>query len=388
MLKVLLVMSDVYPSTAQSVRYKEMFKNLVIDYDVASLSLSLPFSICDSMETFTCLQGEAKGKSRLAKLSNWLFHVSYSIAKRILLPDGLIMWLWLYKKRISSLFEKNKYDTVIICTTPFSLLSLGKWLKQRHSVKRLLVDMSDPYSFNMVLSNSLIQKRIAKVIEKKYFPYFDNIILLNDRIIQMYKTLYPSLAHQFVSIEQGIDEEFVKSIESNGYTLGSKFTFLYAGAFYVNGRNPKNLFNAFYNTDMDVILHTYSSNKKRLRPRKHPKICYHSRVEKSCLESITASANALILMDNEFGYQIPGKTLELLALKKPLLFIYSNEHSPTLDYVREAVGVVWTWNSTAGIQDGIEQIVSMNDNVVSFNSIDYTWENMRHKLSDLLRCSV
>lgn len=77
--------------------------------------------------------------------------------------------------------------------------------------------------------------------------------------------------------------------------------------------------------------------KKELRTYENNRINYHTSVDKDKLAKITASANALIILDNDYGYQVPGQTLKTLSFGKPVLSINNNDKFSTLKYVKEVL---------------------------------------------------
>ncbi len=136
---------------------------------------------------------------------------------------------------------------------------------------------------------------------------------------------------------------------------------------------------------MDCKLKIYGNIRKSNRPKTSNKIEYHKAVDKMQLAKITAKANALILFDNNYGYQVPGKTIETLASGKPVLFIYNNENSPTLQYVKDASGVVWVKNSVQDIKEGIYKIIKSEYDQPNFDYSPYIWDKMRIKIKNIIR---
>lgn len=144
---------------------------------------------------------------------------------------------------------------------------------------------------------------------------------------------------KFFVIEQGVDMEFIQKGENYPQNESDIYTFLYAGIFYKYGINPKNLFDSFTQVRKECLLSLYGNIKKELRSYENNRINYHSSVDKDQLAKITTSANALIILDNDYGYQVFEKTLETLSVGTPFLFIYNNDKSPTLKYVKEVKGL-------------------------------------------------
>ena len=372
----MLITSDLKLSSAQGVRYTALYSNKSAVVNDVNLVYSSSSDKLDGWETYTV--GQIKFP--------FLYNSFNRIMRRIIYPDVYIFRLEQYKRKLKGIFFRNTFENVIIGSTPFSLLLLGKWIKTNNPSSLLIADMSDPFSFNMGNQGRPRRVRIARYIETRAFPYFDKIIVLNEKIQKKYKQLYPELADKFQVVEQGVDEDFINRVnELNGSNRDiAQFTFLYAGGFYKKGRNPVNLYKAFELSELDCKLEIYGNIRKINRPKNSNKIEYHKAVDKMQLAAITAKANALILFDNDYGYQVPGKTIETLASGKPVLFIYKNNNSPTLKYIKDASGVVWVKNSVTEIREGIYKIIKGEFTQPYFDYSPYTWGKMRIKLENLL----
>jgi len=380
---ILLITSDVNKTSAQGVRYCCLFSEY-LGYQIHTLSFNMPLSfIIDPIENI-CLRNI--NSKWLNTLRTFNLKVLRHLLNTFVFPDWLLCFLPLYKKRLRKLMKLSKYSYIIIGVTPFSLLMLSKWLRMNINDCSIIADMSDPFSFNMGNRGRPRRVRIARYIETRAFPYFDKIIVLNETIQRRYQQLYPKLAEKFQVVEQGVDEVFINKIKafSGSNTIADEFTFLYAGGFYKNGRNPSNLYKAFELSELDCKLEIYGNIRKINRPQTSNKIKYHKALDKMQLADITAKANALILFDNDYGYQVPGKTIETLASGKPVLFIYNNDKSPTLQYVKKAKGVVWVKNSVPEIEEGIYKIIKGEFAQPYFDYSPYTWEQMRIKLKDII----
>jgi hypothetical protein len=377
--KFLLITSDFKLSSAQGVRYTALYSNKSAVVNDVNLVYSSSSDKLDGWVTYTVRQ------IKFPFLYNSFNRIMNRIM-RIIYPDVYIFRLEQYKRKLKVIFSKNTFENVIIGCTPFSLLLLGKWIKRNYPSSLLIADMSDPFSFNMGNKGRPRRVRIGRYIEKRAFPYFDKIIILNEKIQKRYQQLYPKLAEKFQVVEQGVDEVFINKIKafSSSNIIADGFTFLYAGGFYKKGRNPNNLYNAFELSELDCKLEIYGNICKSNRPKTSNKIEYHKAVDKMQLAKITAKANALILFDNNYGYQVPGKTIETLASGKPVLFIYNNENSPTLQYVKDASGVVWVKNSVQDIKEGIYKIIKSEYDQPNFDYSPYTWDKMRVKLKNII----
>ena len=371
----ILLTGDFTSTSAQGVRYISLF----------GMESSLAKCIMISYTPYIGSLSEWWQHICASQYSGILYKVLNQIQRRVVFPDQYLFRLYKYVALLRTLLYEGSGQAIVIGCTPFSLLLLGPWLKKTNPSVFIYADLSDPFSFNMENYNRPIQRVIAQDIERRCLPSFDSIVVLNECIKSKYGELYPEMAHKFYVIEQGVDCDFIDDVHKSITDKKTKtWSFLYAGGFYKHGRNPRHLYDAFNSSPRGLKLEIYGNLWMSMRPSCSTKITFHKAVAKQELVKVTAQADALILFDNEYGYQVPGKTLETLAINKPVLFIYNNEKSPTLDYVREATGVVWAKNNVEDISRGIERIVSGDFEPRSFDYSPYTWEKMREKYQLLL----
>lgn len=373
--KVILIIGDCKSSSAQGVRYVSLFGRK------AGLKHKM---ICYSPQ---CDKIGHLDKITVTSSTSLIVKILRGMQRRIIFPDPYILRLQAYKRKLKPIVTNDSQGNVIIGCTPFSLILLSPWIIRNNSDVNLIVDMSDPFSFNMSNIKRSLRSMIARHIEKISFPHIGHIVVLNEDIRDRYKTMYPMWSEKFTVVEQGVDEGFIEKVKTESIQENKRggFTFLYAGGFYRRGRNPNELYKAFGAQKECCRLSIYGNIRKSLRPIGSDNIDYHRAIDKDQLARVTAQADALILMDNDYGYQVPGKTLETLASGKPVLFIYKNVESPTLKYIREAKGVVWAKNNAADIATAIKGIVNGDYEEPFFDYSPYTWDKMRSKYEKLLK---
>lgn len=378
-------MGDVQQHSAQGIRYSQLFGCLSDSHEIDSLAYSRPFMVTSVSSAITCFGAGYYAQNCFGGVYRLMHRIVISLANRILFPDGLILGLRKYKKQISSLSENKRYDVFLVCLTPFSLLKLGKWIKYKFPEVKVIADMSDPFSFNMRISRNRLKMVCATQMEKSCLTAFDNIVVLNDCIRQTYQRRYPSMQGVFVVVEQGVDIDFITSSHRETKTQNTSFTFLNAGGFYKRGRNPRFLYAAFEGPKLNVKLVSYGTLKRWFSPRSSTRIEHHRKIPRDRLISVVSQADALVLFDNEYGQQVPGKTIETLAIDKPILFVYANDNSPTLEYVRQARGLATAKNNQDEIESAIKKIVAGNIESHFFDYSKYSWEEMRAKYAKFLK---
>ncbi len=368
--KILIISDEI--GIHKYVRFQKLSEYIGDNLEINILSFwPVNFNLCGNFKIYSI---KSKNKAKLNSI------ISHRIP---IFPDSLNMHLKEFASQLKKLLLIESYNNCIISMPLFSQIKLAKYIKEINPEICVIADMLDPFSFYMTYSNQNIINK-ALNMEKEYFPYYDYIINLNESIVDKYQDLYTELKDRFQVIEYGVDEDFINKIKSYPENLSNSFTFLYAGSFYKKGRNPNNIYEAFSKMQKKCKLYIYGNYKMVLHPPKNSSISYNHSVNRDELAKITASANALVIVDNEYGYQVPGKTIETLAAGKPILFIYSNEQSPTLKYVKEAKGVVWAKNNQEDIIKGIETIIAGDYEKPYFDYSPYTWDKIMKKYKELL----
>ena len=318
-------------------------------------------------------------------VSNRRMRLIGMLTRRYLIRDFVLdeycFTLRKYKKVLMEHLRDTSESTVLICCAPYSLLLLAKIIKSLAPETHLILDLGDPFSFNM--SFSRIRSYIARHIEKKYLPYYEKIVVLNEVQQERYMSMYPAMSYKFIVIEQGVDESFVLSARKKQPHKNRKFTFIYAGAFYKKGRTANYLFRSIKHFE-NCKLKIYTSAEWARKLVKSKNVEWNGRISRNELAIATSEADAIVIIDNDYGCHVPGKTLESLALEKPVLFIYNNENSPSLKYVQQARGVVIAKNDEDSISQAITLIICGNYNQPFFDYSPYTWSTIRAKYRDLL----
>lgn len=302
----------------------------------------------------------------------------YTIFKKILnrlyiYPDRFFFNLIYYKKQIRKRLIQNHYDLIIIGVHPFSFLSLATFTKKQQPDLHVIVDMTDPLTANVsYIDDFYIHEKFIGWYEKKHFQNIDTLIVLNEEIKEFYKKKYYSLK-KIIVLEQGTDPSVsLESKEKNN----NKLELIYAGIFYEKIREPYKLYEAINIFSGEIRLSVFGGLKKVFLPPLNERFYFGSRITKELANKKTNEADIIVFIDNYKGIQIPGKLFDCLATKKPILFIYENEHSPTLKYLKEYKGIFYTKNDSDQIVEKLNEISLNIKKKYSRDISKYYWENL------------
>ena len=305
-----------------------------------------------------------------------------------LLPDSDILVLNRYKRKIKDLFKNNQYNIVLIGILPFSFLYLTKYIKNINSDIKIIVDMTDPISANMYFSidndnkSKSFKNRFMINYEKKYMKFVDVLTVLNEEIRQYYLKRFNNI-RKIIVIEQGIEEDIIIANTSNS-TAPEKLNLIYAGNFYKYYREPFELYKSIDKSKLNLMLIVYGSFKKCFIPPNKSMFYYGGRIPREKLKWMYTKAHIIVFIDNKDTIQVPGKILEILALNKPILFIYYNSNSPTIKIVKKYKGIHLTRNHCDEINHTINRIIQINRFNYDRNMSDYHWNNLFNKLNEYI----
>jgi hypothetical protein len=297
------------------------------------------------------------------------------INKIFIFPDLYRLKLHSFKKIIFNKLKSVQYDLIIICVLPHSFLELATYVKQLHLKIPVLVDMTDPLSINVSFITYLLPYRYyTKNYETKHLKNVDKLVVLNDEIKKYYEKNYSFLKKVYV-LEQGTNPNELSHFV-HPQIKKRELKLIYAGMFYQKIREPFELYKSILSFEKAIHLSIYGTFKKKFIPPNNNRFYYGGLIDKSLLITKVNDSDVVVFLDNFYGLQIPGKIIELLATNKPILFIYVNESSPTLKYVRGFKGIFFSKNESSEIINAIKLIEETPSLTYERDVSNYYWENL------------
>ena len=267
--------------------------------------------------------------------------------------------------------------------TPFSLYGLTEYIRGLDKKIKIIVDLSDPFSLNgannyaFVYNSSYIRR-----YERNALKNVDDVVVLNPVIKELYEKAF-NISNVHV-IEQGV-KEISPLVKTNDFLQKREVSLLYAGGLYKRFREAFELYKAIDILNANVSLDIYGNIDTSLLPENNAKVLYHGQVDHKELYQAYLDTDILVFIDNNRGYQVPGKILELIAMQKPVLFIYSNKNSPTLSYIKESEFVIKVGNSSNEIIEGIKRIQNTDFSKLKAAELSqYYWSSLISKYNDII----
>jgi hypothetical protein len=297
------------------------------------------------------------------------------INKLFIFPDAYLLYSHRFKKQIHAKMSSSSYAQVIICVVPFSFLSFATFIKKVNNSMKVIVDMTDPLTINVRYSSYwYIYRFFNKIFEERHLKNVNKLVVLNEEIKSYYLSKYPFLEEVSV-LEQGINPEYKMKLLS-APKKSNKIKLIYAGIFYSKLREPFELYKAISSFDGQIQLSVFGSFKRKFIPPETEKFNYGGTASKEFLITLYDEFDAIVFIDNFYGLQIPGKILENLATCRPILFIYTNDNSPTLKYVKKYEGVFYCKNTSNEIEYTIKLLMHRGISFYKRDLSKYYWINL------------
>lgn len=210
--------------------------------------------------------------------------------------------------------EKNVYDVTVSIAMPISThfgVALGR-LFNKNLTKKAIADYGDPFTFNP----NKKQLFYYKYLEAFWLKFFDYITIPISSAKDAFD--YFSIKNKIEVIPQGFNMENIKLKE---YKKSDIPHFAYAGIFYENIRNPKQLFDFLCMLDQDFRFILYTNDLKLIEP-------YISILDKKliiknfipreeCIVELS-KYDFLINMQNISTVQSPSKLIDYALTKRPV----------------------------------------------------------------------
>lgn len=257
----------------------------------------------------------------------------FSIAGRspdwLSLPDRYWPWYFNATKLGQQLIKQFDIGCVWSTYPVLTAHLIGRKLAKNNNLP-WIADFRDPIQCHY---NPAYQhfNNVTRYLERKIVQTASKVCTTSNEAADLYRTIYPEQASdKFCVIENG----FVPFVPPPA-VVPDKFTLLYSGALYGNGRDINGIFRVLQQLKQQQIIHQqnfvlrFRGSAKAGRYDKElaaldiadlvefaPAIPF----EQAVTEMQQCSANMLI-QDEIFKYQIPGKLYDYIQSQKPLLAI-------------------------------------------------------------------
>lgn len=297
------------------------------------------------------------------------------IKKVFLFPDE---WILESEKTLKTLLNIEP-DIVIASMHPFSMGEMALSYKKQTNAK-VVFDIGDPLAFNAAVRN---YSRRKASYEKELLHKADHLIVTNEQTKAHYVKQYGLAGEKISIIPQGIDLDTFQNTEVS--KTDSKLSMIYAGAFYPELRDPRLFFEELKNYEDQFNIEVYGKHLSMFRV-KQKNISFYGRISQQELSGKYNASDVLLFFDNKEGIQSSGKIFELLALKKPVVFIYDNEDSYAKEIASSYEHIFFIKNNKGDIKRGLKELMSFlkQDFNMSYDINQFSWSVKADQFKQIL----
>ncbi len=268
------------------------------------------------------------------------------------LPDRYWPWYFDAVKQASKVIERENPDVIWSTYPVLTAHWIARKLQKEYNIP-WVADFRDPLQCHYDQSAQRYAW-LKKRMEKSVIKHADKVVFTSQRAAALYRELYPNEdPNKFITIENGY--YLSDNLASLTPVKREKFQLLYSGSLYDNGRDPKQLFSALSLLkkqgviSQDNFILTFRPGKTDTFQALLAELAISELVEflpstsfdGAVAEMQQASATVLI-QDEIFHRQIPGKIYDYISIKRPILAITPKD-SATADLISGIASGVSAW---------------------------------------------
>lgn len=389
MAKILFIVRSFSFSGAQPLRFRNIVNFLCNDHEIhilefgntneeVILTRTLKVYRRKYSKVGKIFNGLSENNSRTYNIQtkpNRLLVILFRFLKSLFFPDPFIIEYYKLKRNVENLITNNRYDFVVGSGFPHTVLLMSSIIRKKGI--DFIYDIGDPFYGNA--NNSCVKNFFAKSYERFFLKKINLLVVTNEQTKKFYLDHYAFLADKISVVEQGIvlpEEESDLTIEN--LVNKKRYKLVYAGQFYKKLREPYNLYAAIeeINTnDKKYKLEIYGNISDLFKIKNSNHIKFSGYLSNDIIWKEINLCDIVVFIDNAFGMQTPGKIFEVIASKKPVLFIYSNEDTPAFLIAKTYPNIFFAKNKKENIISTLEEITK---DAKSFYNIDvkmFSWCN-------------
>lgn len=258
------------------------------------------------------------------KLPIWKLGFIFFLRKFFEFPD-----IFLMRRVKKAILKSGEIDLLITVAIPFPIHWGASLIKEKdRKFKTWVSDCGDPYMFNSIKKPFFYFKYIEKFWCKK--TDYISVPLSNAK-----DSYYEEFRSKIVEIPQGFNFE---EIELSDYVENKSPTFIYAGMFYKEKRDPRKFLDYLTNLKIDFTFIIYTNSKNLVKPYKEVlknKLIVKKPIGRKDLLLELSKADFLINIKNKnITNQAPSKLIDYTLTKRPVLELSSDFNNKELKKFR------------------------------------------------------
>ena len=333
--------------------------------------------------------------------SRWSLRAMLRSADRWLIPfkipDPTFEWIATGTLRGYRLFAQRHYDLIVSSAAPFSSHVVGQQIA-RLTRAPWVADFSDPFATNPFSSRPPWRRRLDAHLERGWFRGLTAAIVPVSEMKTLFLREHPHIDPDAIHvIPYGFDRALYATTRAAAF---EEFTIVHTGTFYLGLRDPGPFFEALAIVrDLPLrVVHAgvlqpeWVEQLRRLDLEDRFEVL--GLLSREQIAPLQLGGTCLLLIGNRGGLQLPGKLLDYLGARRPILALRNDTHDIAADLVeRHCAGLVVP-NEPARIAEGLRRLHawwrdrSLDSRYGHDGALEYDWANQVDRLDHALRAHV
>ena len=326
-------------------------------------------------------------------LARDLVRRTYETVAPMVSPDVTVEWVPWAVPAGRRLLRERAFDLVASSSSPFSSHVAAKLIVQGSGVP-WVGDFSDPLADNVFIRRPGWRRAVDRALERGWLTAMDGVVVPVREMVDLFRTRYPALdPDKLHVVPYGYPEELYDTLQARPL---EGFTIVHTGVFYPGPRDPMPMFRAMAEVrDLPFTLHHAGGMipayfefiaANGIQPRFE----YHGYVPRDEVVRLQKGAACLLAVGNQGGHQLPGKLLDYIGARRPILMLKNDAHDIAADLVTATRTGLVVDNTTAGIADGIRRMYAWWSEGTLDSRFDlgagteYAWAHQEQHLADVL----
>ncbi len=288
----------------------------------------------------------------------------------------------------------RRFDLIVSSGAPFSSHIVAHGLA-RWSRAPWVADFSDPYAGNPFWQRPEWRKRIDRALERQWFADLAGAIVPVPEMKLLFVEDHPELPEDAIHVvPYGYDETLYARAQP---AVFNDFTLVHTGTFYPRMRDPGPFLHGLSLVrELPIrVLHAgpmqseYAAMLERLDIADRVKVL--GMLSRDRLAPLQLGASALLLIGNRGGLQLPGKLLDYLGARRPILALRNDAHDIAANLVVSRHAGLVVANEAEAIAGGLRQLYedwrsrTLDTRYALDGAEDFSWRLIEDDLDRRLR---
>lgn len=245
--------------------------------------------------------------------------------------------------RVCDLVEKNKYNCIVCTVNPAETANIIPNVKiQYPNIKCILYEI-DPTSNRYKTPKNFVEKLWmyrAKIWEAYIYKYSDLIVHMKTHKQHFSSKWYDKFNEKTIYLD--IPCLIKKYIEKHNSDFSGKKRFVYAGSFYPQLRNPRQMIDILwqysqkYSIQVDIYTGKNMWDTLMLYIKGRENVFkLHEFVSQDNLNNIFSQSDALLDLGNKDSDFLPSKTIQYIGTGLPIIHFAPDMSDVTIPYLKK-----------------------------------------------------